>query len=111
MNERKWLRYFKCSGCINDENRHILLRWYDSRLQLIRENKRYTFMYTKHIKHLILHKHNRYCIKCIEYALVCKIKHQKHKTIIKYLRDKKMSIYIVIATICLAVSLFFLWKK
>ncbi len=51
VDDLKRLRHTKCCDCINDENRNILLRWYDSHLQAIIENITNIYMRIKHVKY------------------------------------------------------------
>ncbi len=79
--ELKYLRMLNCNDCTAIENKHILLRWFDWKYN---NKKRDILKFIRHIGHRISNKPNFFCSKCIEHALVCKIKSQKHKIIMKF---------------------------
>ena len=81
ISKLKFLRCCKCKDCTDIENKHILLRWFDWKYN---SKKRDILKSSRHIGHRLTRKPSLFCIKCIEHALVCKIKSQKRKTIMKF---------------------------
>ena len=79
--ELKFLRRLSCNDCNAIENKHILLRWFDWKYN---SKKREILKYYRHIVHRLTNKYNPFCFKCIEHALVRKIKHQKRNIIMKF---------------------------
>ncbi len=72
------MRDCKCDDCLAKESKHILLRWYESKLTKFNYYTYRPLRLFKHLWHIALNTYHPHCIWCLQF------KEKSGKTTIKF---------------------------